>query len=86
MQKSTKRLAIGRSIYPLSHDKNSPSLKGFAEWRQYIRDEVRKAERARTLSTGTIEVYVMPVEQLEALINMESLRLQAESILEGRRA
>lgn len=86
MQKSTKRLAIGRSIYPLSHDKNNPSLEGFTEWRQYIRDEVRKAEHCRTFRSGPIAIVVMPVEQLDALLRMESLRLQAESTLERRRA
>ncbi len=75
-----------RSLYPLEFNKNNPSLKGFAEWRQYIREEVRKAEGARMMVAGTIEVYVIPVEQLDAMLKMESLRLQAEAELERRRS
>lgn len=75
-----------RSLFPLSHNKNNPSLEGFDEWRRYIKDEVLKNEKVRKLTAGPITLVMMPVEQLEALLNMESMRLQAEAQLERARA
>lgn len=77
MQKSTLKPMGVRSLYPLEFNKNNPSLEGFEEWRAYIRDQVRKNESIIIVKSGTIEVVVMTPESLDALLNMESLRLQA---------
>ncbi|PPL04913.1 hypothetical protein [Parapedobacter indicus] len=86
MQKSTIKPRGVRSLYPLDFNKNNPSMEGFPEWRQYIRDEALKAAHCRTFRSGPIAIVVMPVEQLDALIQMESMRLQAEAQLERARA
>ena len=85
MQKSTKRLAVAKSLFPLDYDKNN-TMPGYPEWRKYIRSEVMKMEHCRTFTTGAISVVVMPVEHLDALLKKESLRLQAEAQLERVRA
>lgn len=79
MQKSTLKPMGVRSVYPLEFNKNNPSLEGFEEWRAYIRDQVRKNESINIVKSGMIEVVVMTPESLDALLNMESLRLQAIS-------
>lgn len=86
MQQSTLKPMGVRSLYPMEFNKNSPSLKGFEQWRQYIRDQVRRNEGVNIVQSGAIEVVVMTPESLDSLLKMESLRLQAQSELEkGRR-
>ena len=86
MQKSTLHPMGVRSLYPLDFNKNNPNLEGFEEWRQYIKEEVRKCDQAKRMVAGTIEVYIISVDQLNAILNMESLRLQARAIIDGGRS
>lgn len=85
MQKSTLKPMGVRSLYPLEFNKNNPSLKGFEEWRAYIREQVRRNECINVVKSGMIEVVVMTPESLDALLNIESLRLQAISELNNVR-